>query len=174
MVKNKANMFSIRTADPNDRYLINELASQVWGNTYGHILSKEQLDYMFNMMYAPESIVRQITELGHQYFIVSRDNIPSGYLSIEQQDADTYIFQKIYALPQTQGTGMGRYMIEQGIAYLKSIHPLPFSVILYVNRENPALGFYKHLGFEVIDTRDHHIGNDYYMNDYIMERRVEE
>ncbi|WP_277466579.1 GNAT family N-acetyltransferase [Parabacteroides sp. PF5-6] len=167
-------MFSIRTADPNDRYLINELASQVWGNTYGHILSKEQLDYMFNMMYAPESIARQITELGHQYFIVSHDNIPSGYLSIEQQDAHTYIFQKIYALPRTQGTGMGRYMIEQGIAYLKSIHAQPFSVILYVNRENPALGFYRHLGFEVIDTRDHPIGNGYYMNDYIMSINISE
>ena len=166
-------MFSIRTADTNDRYLINELASQVWGNTYGHILSKEQLEYMFEMMYAPESIARQITELHHQYFIVYHNNVPSGYLSIEQQDDHTYIFQKIYALPQTQGTGMGRYMVEEGIRYLRQVHPSPFTLILYVNRDNPAIGFYKHLGFYQKDTRDHHIGNGYYMNDYIMAMEVE-
>lgn len=165
-------MFSIRTADLNDRYLINELASQVWENTYGQILTKDQLEYMFDMMYAPDNIARQITESGHLYFIVYKDNIPSGYLSIEQKDENTYIFQKVYALPEMQGTGMGRYMIEQGVSYLKSIHPLPFSIILYVNRENRAVGFYKHLGFKVIDTRDHHIGNGYYMNDYIMEMEV--
>jgi len=166
-------MFSIRNADLNDRFLINELASQVWGNTYGHILTKDQLEYMFEMMYSPESLEKQMTELGHLYFIIYSNGTPSGYLSIEQKDENRYIFQKIYALPETQGTGMGRYMIEQGVAYLKTIHPIPFSVMLYVNRENKALGFYKHLGFEIIDTRDHHIGNGYYMNDYIMELKVE-
>jgi len=161
-------MFSIRTADISDCYLINELASQVWGHTYGHILSKEQLEYMFEMMYAPENILKQMTELGHQYFIAYANNIPSGYISIEQKDDHTFIIQKVYALPETQGTGMGRYMIEQAIANLKSIHPEPFTAILYVNRENPAIGFYKHLGFYEQATRDHHIGNGYYMNDYIM------
>lgn len=165
-------MFSIRTAGINDCYLINELASQVWENTYGDILTKEQLEYMFDMMYAPENILKQINELCHQYFIISADNVPSGYLSIEKKDDNTYIFQKIYALPAMQGTGMGRYIIEQGISYLKSIHPTPFNVMLYVNRDNSAVGFYKHLGFRVADTRDHEIGNGYYMNDYIMSLTV--
>ena len=162
-------MFSIHRASIEDRFLIHTLASQVWGNTYGKILTKEQLDYMFDMMYSPESILKQIKELKHLYFIISSDNIPSGYLSIEQKDDDTYIFQKIYAIPQTQGTGIGRYMIEQGVSYLKNIHPTPFKIELFVNRENPAVGFYKHLGFEEIATRDHHIGNGFYMNDYIMQ-----
>lgn len=166
-------MFSIRTAGLEDRFLIHNLASQVWENTYGHILTKEQLAYMFEMMYAPESLARQMTELGHHYFIISHNDVPSGYLSIEKQDDHSFIFQKIYALPQTQGTGMGRYMIEQGVDYLKSIHPLPFSIILYVNRANRALGFYQHMGFQIIDTRDYAIGNDFYMNDYIMELKVE-
>ncbi|MDL2208868.1 GNAT family N-acetyltransferase [Parabacteroides sp. OttesenSCG-928-O15] len=165
-------MFLIRTAEVKDNLLINRLASQVWGATYGSILTPEQLQFMFDAMYAPESITKQMTELGHRYFIVYADNEPCAYFSLEQKDPDTYIFQKIYALPQTQGTGVGRYMIEQGIAYLKGFLPTPFKVMLYVNRENPAVGFYKHLGFHIADTRDHHIGNGYYMNDYIMEMEV--
>jgi len=166
-------MFSIKTANIEDRFLINELASKVWGPTYGSILSKEQLEYMFEMMYAPESIYKQITELRHQYFIIYKDEIPSGYLSIEKRDDNLYIFQKIYALPDTQGTGMGRYIIEEGIKHLKSIHPSPFTIQLYVNRDNQAIGFYEHLGFHVADIRDHHIGNGYYMNDFIMELPID-
>lgn len=165
-------MFLIRIAEIKDNLLINKLASQVWANTYGEILTREQLEFMFEAMYAPENITKQMTEQGHTYFIVYANNEPCGYFSLEQKEPDTYIFQKIYALPQTQGTGVGRYMIEQGIAYLKSIHPTPFKAMLYVNRENPAVGFYKHLGFHIADTRDHPIGNGYYMNDYIMEMEV--
>ncbi len=174
MCKIQTIMFQIKTADTNDRFTIRDLASRIWPATYGPILSEEQFNYMFEMMYAPENIIRQMTEQQHRYFIVLSDGFPAGYFSIEQQDADTYIFQKIYALPEMHGTGMGRYMIEQGIEYLKGIHPIPFTILLYVNRENSAVGFYKHLGFHQADTRDYHIGNGYYMNDYIMRMDIRE
>ncbi|RHJ87785.1 GNAT family N-acetyltransferase [Parabacteroides sp. AM08-6] len=165
-------MFSIRKATIEDCPLINKLASKIWEPTYGSILSREQLDYMFDMMYAPENLLKQINELHHQFFIIYADGEPSGYLSIETVDRDLYEFQKIYSLPALHGTGIGRYIIEQGIEYLKSIHPEPFTVELNVNRQNPAVGFYKHMGFHEHATRDFHIGDGYYMNDYIMRMDV--
>lgn len=165
-------MFSIRKANTQDCKLIHDLASQIWENTYHSILMKEQLDYMFDMMYAPDSLLKQMVEWHHQYFIISADGIPAGYLSIEKKEDNLYNFQKIYSLPQMHGTGIGRYIIEQGIAYLKSIHPGPFTIELYVNRYNPAVGFYRHMGLKEVDTRDYHIGNNYYMNDYIMRMDV--
>ena len=165
--------FSIRKATTDDCSLIRELASQIWEPTYRSILPEEQLNYMFEMMYSVEHINQQMTELGHRYFIFYADNEPVGYLSIETKSEDEFIFQKIYTLPELQGKGLGRYIIEQGIAYLKSIHPSPFIVELYVNRENPAVAFYEHVGMKKIDTRDHHIGNGYYMNDYIMAMKIE-
>lgn len=165
-------MLSIRKAFNNDCSLIRELASHVWGDTYGTILSKDQLDYMFEMMYSTDNILKQMNELHHQYFIISADNVPAGYLSIETKGEDLFNFQKIYSLPQYHGKGIGRFIIEQGIEWIKSFHTAPFTVELYVNRYNPAVGFYKHMGFKEVSTRDHFIGNGYYMNDYIMELRV--
>ncbi|WP_455628058.1 GNAT family N-acetyltransferase [Parabacteroides chinchillae] len=161
-------MFSIKKATTDDCLTIRSLASRTWGNTYGSILSKEQLDYMFDMMYAPENILKQMNELHHQFFIIFKDDEPAGYLSIEKKENDLFNFQKIYSLPETHGSGIGRYIIEQGIAYLKSICSTPFTIELYVNRHNPAVNFYKHMGFEEVAIRDHHIGNGYYMNDFIM------
>lgn len=164
---------SFRKATINDCSRIRELASRIWEPTYGSILSKEQLSYMFEMMYSVEHIKRQMTESGHHYFIVYTDDNPAGYISIEKKPDDTFIFQKIYVLPELHGKGLGRYLIEQGIAYIKTIHPSPFTMELYVNRENPAIGFYEHIGMRKIATRDHDIGNGFYMNDYIMAMRVE-
>ena len=137
-------MFTIRKATIDDRSLIHDLASRIWENTYGKILSKEQLDYMFDMMYAPDNILKQMEELHHQYFIILADDMPAGYLSIEKTGENTYNFQKIYSLPEMHGTGIG-----------------------------PAIGFYRHMGLREIGTRDHHIGNGYFMNDYIMGMEVE-
>jgi ribosomal protein S18 acetylase RimI-like enzyme len=163
----------IRKADINDCSRIHELASRIWEPTYGSILPKEQLEYMFEMMYSVGHIRQQMTESGHEYLIVYADNEPAGYISIEKKSDDTFIFQKIYTLPELHGYGLGRYLIEQGIAHIKSIHPLPFTIELYVNRENPAVGFYEHLGMKKIATRDHDIGNGFYMNDYIMAMKIE-
>lgn len=87
-------MFTIRKATIDDRSLIHDLASRIWENTYGKILSKEQLDYMFDMMYAPDNILKQMEELHHQYFIILADDMPAGYLSIEKTGENTYNFQK--------------------------------------------------------------------------------
>ena len=64
-------MFTIRKATIDDRSLIHDLASRIWENTYGKILSKEQLDYMFDMMYAPDNILKQM-ESSIFYYIGGR------------------------------------------------------------------------------------------------------
>ncbi|WP_106830055.1 GNAT family N-acetyltransferase [Parabacteroides pacaensis] len=163
-------MLSLQQATIENCSVINKLASQIWEPTYGSILSKEQLDYMFEMMYAPDNIRKQMEEQGHTYLILYADDVPSGYISIEQVEKDLFILQKIYLLPSKQGKGWGRFMVEQGFRYIKNLHPEPCKVMLYVNRENKALGFYKALGLQIKDTRDYPIGHGFYMNDYIMEK----
>jgi len=161
---------SIRQATTDDTALINSLAARIWEPTYGSILSKAQLDYMFEMMYSEEHIAEQMTEKGHTFLIASADGTPCGYISYEPKPVRfEYIFQKIYCLPEMQGKGIGRYLVNEGIKWLKALSGgKPIEIELYVNRGNPAVGFYEHIGFVKTDVRDHYIGNGYYMNDYIM------
>lgn len=49
---------------------------------------------MFDMMYAPDNILKQMEELHHQYFIILVDDMPAGYLSIEKTGENTYNFQR--------------------------------------------------------------------------------
>lgn len=71
-----------------------------------------------------------------------------------------------------QGCRLGKALFEQAVKAIKEIHPGPCEMHLNVNRNNKALQFYQHLGMEKVAEGDFHIGNGYYMNDYIMGLKI--
>jgi GNAT superfamily N-acetyltransferase len=146
------------------------MAAVVWPATYSDMMSGEQLNYMFNMMYSPDAIRLQMTEKKHTYFILFDDDTPQGYLSVHTvKDAVLYI-EKIYVLPSAQGKGFGALLISKAIEFAQTLSLN--SLQLNVNRDNKSRYFYEHLGFEIISRRDLHIGQGFYMNDYIMEKHI--
>lgn len=160
-------MFTIRQAQADDCLLINQLAANVFPATYKDILSQEQLEYMFDWMYAPQNIRKQMEE-GHVYFIAYEESEPCGYLSVQQEEENLFHLQKIYVLPAFQKAQAGNYLFHEAIKYIKKVHPAPCRMELNVNRNNKAVGFYERMGMKIAREGDFHIGNGYYMNDYIM------
>lgn len=161
-------MFKIRKATLEDIEMINRLAWIVFPHTYKEILSPEQMEYMMDWMYSPENLHKQMTEDGHIYFLAFEGNEPAGYLSIQPEGEHTYHLQKIYVLPSFQGKKLGKLLFEHAIKAIKELHPEPCQMRLNVNRQNKALTFYEKMGMKKVDEGDFHIGNGYYMNDYIM------
>lgn len=161
-------MFTIRKATTDDIQLINRMAQSVFPATYRDILSEEQLDYMMNWMYSLGNLRKQMEEEGHIYYIAYKGDEAAGYVSIQPEGEHLFHLQKIYVLPHYQGFHLGRILFEQAIRAIKEIHPEPCEMHLNVNRNNKALQFYEHMGMKKVAEGDFHIGNGYYMNDYIM------
>lgn len=165
-------MFTIRKATTDDIQLINKMAQIVFPATYQEILSKEQLDFMMDWMYSPENLRKQMEEEGHIYYIAYKEEEAAGYVSIQPEGEHLFHLQKIYVLPHFQGCHLGKVLFEQAIKAIKEIHPEACEMHLNVNRNNKALQFYEHLGMKKITEGDFHIGNGYYMNDYIMGLKI--
>ena len=165
--------FSIFTATPDDCALIYELAAPTWKDAYSEILSSEQMDYMLTMMYSEESLTRQMRE-GHVFFIILSDGAPSGFISFHANSDNLYILEKLYILPQMQGTGAGRYLVEKAEEYIRNRHKCDEDILfeLNVNRNNKAVDFYRRIGFWIDREVDEDIGNGFYKNDYIMQKKV--
>lgn len=161
-------MLSIRKATIEDCRLINKMAGVVFPDTYRALLSAGQLEYMIEWMYSPDSLRKQMEEDGHVYFIADNDGEPCGYVSVEQQEENLFHLQKLYVLPQFQGLRVGRFLFEKAVGYIKEVHPSPCLMELNVNRNNKAISFYQKMGMRKMREGDFHIGNGYYMNDYIM------
>jgi ribosomal protein S18 acetylase RimI-like enzyme len=165
-------MITIHKALLDDISVINSMASIVWPATYSNMMSKEQLDYMFEMMYSPDAIRKQMTEKRHTYFILCENGIPKGYIAIHTVDNSVLYLEKIYVLPSEQGKGFGAMLIDKAKEYAAE-HSLK-TIRLNMNRDNRSRFFYEHLGFRIVGQRDLPIGSGFYMNDYIMEKPLQE
>ncbi|MDR2882465.1 MAG: GNAT family N-acetyltransferase [Alistipes sp.] len=162
-----------RKATPDDCELINSIAHRIWAPTYQHLMSPGQLAYMFEMMYSPDNLRRAMIEGGQTFMIFSLDGDDVGYVSYETLPDHDFYLQKIYLLPGLQGRGSGRRMLESLLDHLRSVDPAARRLGLNVNRRNlKAVWFYLRNGFEIMHRRDHHIGNGYHMNDYVLERDI--
>ncbi|HXB09870.1 MAG TPA: GNAT family N-acetyltransferase [Puia sp.] len=162
---------SLRPGDLDDINTIGFLAQQIWPETYGDILSGEQLQYMLNLFYSPGSLRRQMLDEKHQFLLVEQGEEPIGFAAWSAtEEAGIFKLHKLYVLPGRQGKGLGRSML--GFIY-QSIQPQGATALrLNVNRFNKAREFYERMGFAVIKEEDVPIGNGYFMNDYVMEAPV--
>lgn len=159
-------MVEIRMAAREDLATIHNMADVVFRDTYRDILSSEQLDYMMDWMYSMTSLERQLQE-GHVYYIAWDRDTPKGYVSVQKERERLYHLQKVYVMPSAQKTGLGKLLMDRALKHVKD-EAGHAAVELNVNRENPALGFYKHVGFKIVRQGDFPIGKGFYMNDYIM------
>lgn len=162
-------MFKILNASENDIPLIRELTFQVWPQTYAAIISEEQMAYMLKMMYSESSLKKQMEE-GAQFIIAYDDQEPVGFASYQQTGPEVFKLHKIYVLLSQQGKGVGKFIINYITDKIKAQNAKALQ--LQVNRFNKAKDFYEKLGFIVLSEADFDIGNGFFMNDYVMEKKI--
>lgn len=162
---------TISVATKNQLTIVQELANAIWPDTYGTILSQEQLDYMMDLMYSLESLENQY-ENNKIFLLVNDENGFIGFASYEMnfENSNKTKIHKLYILPQIQGKGIGKNLIHyiEDIAKANSNSGL----ILNVNKYNKAKDFYLNCGFEITKSIIVDIGKGYIMDDYVMEKKT--
>lgn len=162
-------MIEVVKAGEEDYAVIRSLAEIIWPHTYSTILSAEQLEFMFDMMYSNKSYIEQLHVKNHHFLLAKENGAYVGFASYQlDYKPGTVKIHKLYVLPQTQGSGVGKAMVKtiEKIAAANNNRALT----LNVNRFNPAVKFYLKTGFTNIGQEDINIGNGYLMEDYIMKK----
>lgn len=162
----------IAIAESNDYDTIRDIAYKTWPLTYGSILSKAQLDYMLALFYSTEALQENAYEKNHHFLLVKENNEALAFLSYEHQYQGKPVtrIHKIYILPETQGKGIGKLLIDRVEALANETKSEKLS--LNVNRYNNAQFFYRKLGFEIVGEEDVKLDYGYLMEDYIMEKSL--
>lgn len=161
-------MFLIKRAGPEDMQQIHDLAHSIWPQSYAHILSPEQLNFMLEWMYSLTSLENQMLQLHHQFALLYDHSVPIGFASysLKNDDNKTCVLHKIYISNGYQGKGAGKMLVNYIINEARSLKAEKLE--LNVNRNNKAKSFYEKLDFRIVKMVDNHIGKGFYMNDYIM------
>ena len=160
-------MILISNATTEDIPAIQKLAENTWWATYGSILSKEQLQYMLGRIYSTESLSGAMEDGSQKFILLKDERGTQAFASFgpRKERADVYKLHKLYVLPDNQGKGYGRMLIDEVKSRVKNDS---VSILdLNVNRFNPAKTFYEKLGFKVMYEEDVPVG-PYFMNDYVM------
>jgi GNAT superfamily N-acetyltransferase len=164
-------MYTISKASAGDAQTIRQLAEKTWWPAYSPILGKEQISYMLEEIYLIEKLKKQIEKNLQTYILLTEGDEPVAFaaFSPRDEDAEVYKLHKLYCLPQTQGKGYGKVLINEVMNEV--INAGKHTLDLNVNRYNKAKTFYEKMGFEIIYEEDIAIG-PYFMNDYVMRKAL--
>ena len=154
----------LQKAKSQDIPLITSLAHKIWKAYYPAIISHEQIDYMLDKFYSTLSLNEQMND-GQDFYLINSNSISVGYLSVAQQDLGDYFLNKFYIDPNEHRKNIG----ESSFLLLLDLLPDLKTMRLTVNRSNfKSINFYFKLGFIIEEVKDFDIGNNYFMNDFIM------
>lgn len=167
-------MLSIQKAGVEDLPLIRQLALEIWPKAYNGIISEEQISYMLDLIYSLDALTDQVMVQQHNFIILLDETQPIGFASYGKKSAaetEIYRLNKIYLFQGQQGKGSGRFLLNTVIDEAKSAGARQLQ--LNVNKQNPAIGFYRRNGFEIIKDEIIDINNGFVMDDYIMALNLE-
>jgi diamine N-acetyltransferase len=159
-------------ADETQLIIVQDLAHRTWPATFQNILSPDQIAYMLELMYNLSELTQQVREKGIVFILAKEGNDYLGFAAYETNyhGNPATKLHKIYVLPQAQGKGVGKVLMDYVIS--TALQHRNDALLLNVNRSNPALRFYQKVGFAIIAEEDIPIGNGYLMEDYVMEKKL--
>jgi RimJ/RimL family protein N-acetyltransferase len=157
-------MLALKPATEKDFTGIEKLARIIWNKHYIPIVGEAQVNYMLDEMYATQALKKQQEE-GQYFYLIVNNEKESGFISISTPDNKNLMLHKFYILQEKQNTGLGTLVFKRIIEELYQ----PQTIRLTVNRQNyKSINFYFKLGFKIEKVADFDIGNNYYMNDFVM------
>lgn len=164
-------MYQFNDASSSDIPTIQEIAEKTWWPTYSPILKDEQIRYMLDTIYGPETLRSVMISGDQKFFLLLDEERTMAFASygLKKNEPGVYKLHKLYVLPGSHGKGYGRALVEETSRRVKKAGGR--FVDLNVNRDNPAKAFYEKLGFRIIRVEDVPIG-PYWMNDYVMRLEV--
>jgi diamine N-acetyltransferase len=162
---------SVKKATPADVSVLFELALASWEPTYKKILSKDQIQFMFQELFSEDALQKQMVTQQHIFYIQYQDDIPTGFASysLKEPIEKIYKLHRLYLKPDCQKKGLGKHLLY----YIEKIIALDGGTImeLNVNRKNGAKDFYQKQGYRVHQTVDIPF-KQYWLNDYIMRKKL--
>jgi len=161
-------MTTILHAATNVNYkIIAELATIIWTEHYTPIIGEPQVTYMLEKYQSAIAIEDQV-ENGMLYYLIEHQNNPVGYFSFSKNKEFLFL-SKLYVLTTARGNGIGRAALSFLEKTAKELHLK--KIKLTVNRFNTnSVKAYEKMGFVIVEAVIQDIGNDYVMDDYVLEK----
>jgi GNAT superfamily N-acetyltransferase len=155
-----------------DLAAIAELAGVIWRACYPDIITRAQIDYMLEWMYAPGVLRDEIHSQGIRYDCLFVDGKLAGFASCgPASEPGVTKLHKLYLLPELHGRGLGSRLLQYCEREARKLGAR--RLILSVNKRNAkAITAYQRNGFAVADSVVTDIGSGFVMDDFVMAKEL--
>lgn len=146
--------------------LTSRFASEVFIDYYSSLIGETQATYMAKLFLSENAIEKLINDGAIFKLVIENDELV-GFTEYKLEKERVFL-SKLYVRKDKRHKGIGKLMLDDCKSYALSnnVH----KIYLTVNKGNtPSINIYNHLGFKQIDAVINDIGNNYVMDDYIME-----
>ena len=147
------------------------LADTIWHEYWPPIISAEQTDYMIEKFQSKPAIIDQLENRSYEYYFINDGERNVGIIGL-QPDGEKLFLSKLYLLKDARGQGFASdaFTFLEGICRERELE----AIWLTVNKHNrQAIDVYKVKGFETVRKQTTDIGEGFFMDDFIMEKRVD-
>lgn len=166
MGKTMARTVRIRRIGVDELEIVRELALIIWPKCYRNIIGPDRVDAMLAVLYATDTLEREMSAQGHVFWIARVNEMDVGYASA-YVDGDRLWLKKLYVRDEFRGLGLGKALIEAALDHFTARE-----LALYVNKDNtPAINYYLRSGFQVETEVPVQMG-PYEFTDYVMQRTL--
>lgn len=132
----------------------------IWEETYGDILSKEQIFFLLDKYFSPDGL-RHYRALGYQYYKIDKIGV---LVTVEKNDS-IYI-DKLYLPPKAREKQYPTFVFNELLKHGKDL-------TLNVNQNNArAVRCYLKNGFCIEETIEIPLGNGMTNCDYVMRKKA--
>ncbi len=158
---------TIRPATVADIPTIQRLARKIWLAHYPGIITRRQIEYMLDLDYSEDALKRDF-EGGTSFDLLTLDDEDRGFAAYGPTAHEANVkLHKLYLDTSFHGRGLGSTMLDHVIDVCRNNG---FDTLeLQVNKQNvKAVKAYERKGFKRVKSLIKPIGDDFFMDDYIM------
>lgn len=156
-----------------DFALLRDLATRIWRQAYTGMIPDAQIEYMLGNRFADEAIERVLHDPDRWLEILRVGGAAVGYCGGEvvAAEPDTLKLGQLYLLDAFRGRGLGRFMLERVEERARQLGK--GTIFLQVHKRNTAAqAFYRAAGFTLRGPAVFDIGGGFFMDDYLLEKRL--
>lgn len=152
-----------KKATSDDIPLLSKVATEIVREHFDPIIGKAQNDYMIERFQSVSAVREQLSHGYSYYFVVKRGEI-IGFLAFYPKENVLYL-SKFYLYKAQRGKSYSKKMLDFVTEQAKTLGME--AIELNVNRDNPAVHAYEHLGFTKIREEKNPIGGSFFMDDFV-------
>lgn len=165
----------LRKCTTEDIALLRELSIMTYYESFAHLNTNENMAAYLENAFNIKRLTKEFNDTNSEFYFLCHNGQIAGYIKLNEAPSQTDIndknaleIERIYVVYEFQGTGLGRFLLEQAIA--KAVERNKKYVWLGVWEKNEkAIHFYKKNGFYEIDTHAFIMGEDV-QTDFILRK----